>query len=346
MTMIRRGVAVGVAAFAGAVLAGCAAGGGIAPTTEPGGDTEVVQIAFFNPVAANAATQANQAGVEAAAEELGAEVTVFDAGFDQAKQISQMEDAIATGRYDAFVVMPVNGAALVGVTEDAVDAGITVVADWNNIGPDLGSIEPQVDGVVTVVAQSMASQGTLLGEATVAACEDIDPCLVVYMPGSFSQGSEQLRLDAALAVTEKHPNITVQTSADGEYSAGPAEAAMTDVLLALPEVDVVVSPGDQMTIGIVQAIDAAGKSDDIAIISAGATKEGIQLVRDGVIQANIVLLPWSEGYHAASYAIKAVRGETVPASVDSSSLSPFGPVATLETLSSPEGADFVGEYSG
>lgn len=345
MTMIKRGVAVGIAGFAGLVLAGCAAAGA-SPAAAPSDDSQAVRIAFFNPVAANAATQANQSGVEAAADEHGAEVTVFDAGFDQAKQISQMEDAIATGLYDAFVVMPVNGAALVGVTEDAIAAGITVVADWNNIGPDLGSIEPQVDGVATVVAQSMASQGTLLGQEAVSACEGVDPCVVVYMPGSFSQGSEQLRLDAALAVTDKHANIEVETSADGEYSAAPAEAAMSDVLLAMPDIDVVVSPGDQMTIGIVRAIDAAGKRDEIRIISAGATKEGIQMVRDGVVLANIVLLPWSEGYQAGTYAIQAARGEDVPRSVDSSSLSPFGPVATLKTLSSPEGSDFVGEYSG
>lgn len=341
MTHNRRGALVAVA-VASVLLSGCAAQQG--PSTGDSDDT--VQIAFFNPIAANAATQANQAGVEAAAAEFGGKVTVFDAGFDQALQISQMADAIATGTYDAFVVMPVNGAALVGVTEDAIAAGIKVVADWNNIGPDLSTIEPQVKGLSSVVAQSMASQGQLLGEQTVEACKGIDPCLAVYMPGSFSQGSEQLRLDAALAVTKKHAHITVQTSADGEYSAGPAEAATSDVLLALPNVNVFVSPGDQMTIGIVRAIETAGKKGAIKIISAGATKEGIQLVRDGVITANIVLLPQSEGYNAGKFAIQAARGEKVPASLDSTTLSPFGPVATLETLSTPEGSKFLGEYSG
>lgn len=327
-------------ALAGVLLAGCS--GQAAPSE---GD-EPIQIAFFNPIAANAATAANQAGAQAAADELGAIMTVFDAGFDQAAQISQIDDAIAAGIYDAFVIMPVNGAALVGATEDAIAAGIKVVADWNNIGPDLSSIDPQIDGLTSVVAQSMGGQGRLLGEQTVLACENIDPCVVVYMPGSFSQGSEQLRLDAALEVTGTHPNIEVKTSADGEYSAGPAEAAANDVLLAIPNLSVFVSPGDQMTVGIIQAIEDSGRMDQIKVISAGSTKEGVQLVRDGKILANIVLLPWTEGYYSAKHAILAARGESVPASLDSSTLSPFGPVATLETLSTPEGADFVGEYSG
>lgn len=336
--MMRRSLGL-LAAAAVSSLAFTACGVG---DDDAGEDT--VRVAFFNPVAANAATQANQKGVMAAAKELDAKVTVFDAGFDQAKQISQMQDAIASGQYDAFVVMPVNGAALVDVTEQALDAGIKVVADWNNIGPDLESIEPQVDGISSVVAQSMGGQGRLLGEETVKACEGIDPCTVVYMPGSFAQGSEKLRLDAALAVTKEHGHISVETSADGGYQAGPAQAAATDVILALPDVSVFVSPGDQMTIGIVQAIKDAGKK--VKVISAGATTEGIQLVRDGVVLSNIVLLPESEGRMAATYAIKAARGEDVPASLDSSTLSPFGPVANAETLATPEGTDFTGEYSG
>jgi len=344
--MIRgTGRLLALAALTSLTLTACGTAGD-AKGSGSGGKGKTVQLAFFNPVAANASTQANQAGVQAAADELGAKVTVFDAGFDQAKQISQMQDAIATGRYDAFVVMPVNGAAMVDVTKQAVDAGITVVADWNNIGPDLASIEPQVKGLTSVVAQSMGGQGKLLGEETVKACEGIDPCTVVYMPGSFAQGSEKLRLDAALAVTKPHSNITVKTSADGGYQAGPAEAAATDVLLALPQISVFVTPGDQMVTGIVQAMKKAGKTGKIKIVSAGATKDGIQLVRDGIVMSDIVVLPESEGRMSATYAIKAARGEHVPSSLDSSTLSKFGPVANAETLGSAEGKDFAGEYNG
>lgn len=342
--MRRQLAGVGALVLMGMTMGAC--GTDDAGTADGGSADKEVRLAFFNPVAANAATQANQKGAEKAAKELGASVTVFDAGFDQAKQISQMQDAIASGQYDAFVVMPVNGAALVDVTQEALDAGIKVVADWNNIGPDLSSIEPQVDGISSVVAQSMGGQGKLLGQETVKACEGIDPCTVVYMPGSFAQGSEKLRLDAAKAVTGKHANIKVKTSADGQYQAGPAQAAATDVILAMPEINVFVSPGDQMTIGIVQAVKDADRLDDIKLISAGATKEGIDLVRAGTVLANIVLLPESEGYKSAEFAIKAARGEDVPASLDSSTLSPFGPVATQETLGSATGKSFVGEYSG
>jgi ribose transport system substrate-binding protein len=311
-----------------------------------GDDESPVRIAFFNPIAANPVTAANYDGVLAEAAEHGADVTAFDAGFDQAKQISQIQDAIASDQYDAFIIMPVNGAALVSVTEEAIAEGIVVVADWNNIGPDLASIEPQVPGLTSVVAQSLGQQGRQIGEEIARGCEEIDPCTAVYMPGSFNQGSEKLRMDEVTAVTDGHPNIEMNTSADGGYQAGPAQAAAADVLLALGDVHVFATPGDQMALGIVQAIEDAGRSGEVKVISAGASERTIQLVRDGVLFSDIVTLPYSEGVYSARHAILAVRGEDVPASLDSITLSPIGPVATAETLGTGAGVDFKGEFPG
>ena len=69
-------------------------------------------------------------------------------------------------------------------------------------------------------------------------------------------------------------------------------------------------------------------------------------MRDGTVMADTVLLPTSEGREATRLAILAALGEDVPSSVDSIELSPIGPVATMETLSTPAGMSFLGEYEG
>ena len=308
---------------------------------------KAVRIAFFNVIAANHVTAANLQGVKDEAEKWGATVTNLDAGFDEAKQISQMQDAIASKQYDAWVVMPVNGAAVADTVRQAIDAGIVVVADWNNIGPDLSTIEPQVEGITSVVAQPFQGQGEAIANSVVEACEGVDPCDAVYMPGSFNQGSEQVRMDALKAVLASHPNIELHTSADGEYQPAPAQAAATDTLLAVDGVDVFATPDDQMAFGIVAAIEEAGKQDQVKVVSAGTTKRGVQMVRDGVLFANVVTLPYSEGVYSGRFAIQAVLGEgEVPPSLDSTTLSPIGVVATQETLATPEGEKFTGEYEG
>lgn len=308
-------------------------------------DAKTVRIAYFNPIAANAVTAATYKGIRASAKRMNAKVTMFDAGFDQNKQISQMQDALLSKQYDAFIVMPVNGAVLVKPTKDALAAGIKVVADWNNIGPDLGSIKPQIPGV-SVVAQSLGAEGRLLGQQIVRACKGINPCTTVYMPGSFKQATEKLRLDAAHNVVKKAPNIVWKTSAEGGYTSDGGLKAATDTILALPDVNVFATPADQMAVGIVQAVKNAGKTGKIKVIGSATTIEGVAAVRKGLIFADPVLLPYSQGEMSAKIAINMVRGIKVPASVDSFKLSPIGPVATQATLNTPAGKAFKGQYHG
>ncbi|MFD1716027.1 sugar ABC transporter substrate-binding protein [Amnibacterium flavum] len=343
---VNRAIATSVLAVMALSVTACSSGG---PSAGDASDTgeDVVRIGFFNPIGANVVTAANLKGVEDEAAKWGATVTSLDANFDQATQISQMQDAIASQQYDAWVVMPVNGVAVADTVKQAIEAGIVVVADWNNIGSDLASIEPQVEGITSVVAQPFGDQGQYIAEAIVSGCEDIDPCDAVYMPGSFNQRSEQVRIDALSAVIADYPNIVLHTSADGNFETAAAQAAANDTMLAIPGVDVFATPGDQMALGIVSAVEDAGRQDEIKVISAGTSEKTVQMVRDGSLFADIVALPYSEGVYSTRYAIQAVLGEgDVPPFLNSLDLSPIGPIATKETLSTGDGVDFVGEYEG
>lgn len=350
--MVRRSaLLVGLTVAAAAVGIGC----GDATTEEAtaGSSTSAaaasdqpVRLAFFNPVAANAATAAAFEGIKETAAKMNAKVTSFDAGFDQNKQISQMEDATVSGQYDAFVVMPINGAVLVRPTEDAIAKGIKVVANWNNIGPELDSIEPQVPGITAVVAQSLGHEGKIIGNAIVRACEGKNPCKAVYMPGSFKQATETVRMNAAKAVVEEQPHIELKTSAEGGYLADPARKAAIDVLQANPDIDVFATPADQMVVGVLQAIEAAGKTEQIDVIGGSSTTKGVELTRAGKLVSDYVFLPKTQAAKAAELAIRAARGEEVPRSVDSSQMSPLGDELTPEILNTPEGKKFKGEYTG
>lgn len=337
-----------VAGLAVTVLAGCSD----SASTSTGADAtsspvagKKIRVAFFNP-AVTAYTTANQDGVKAAVAKLGGELTVFDGQFDANKQLAQMQDAIATKQYDAFVVMPLNGALLAKPAAEAIAAGIKVVADWTDLGPELDSIAPQVTGISAVVGNKMGTdgQGQRLGEQIVAGCAGIDPCHAVYMPGVFSQATEQIRLDTAKTVVAQHSNIKLTVSADGKYSHSTAQSVATNSLLADPEIDVFATTDDSMLLGIVASVKDAGKTGKIALIGAGASKQVIALIRQGVVTSTLVLLPYSEGAKAAEYAILAAQGKTVPVSTDTVSLSPIGPIANKESLSTADGLTFTGEF--
>lgn len=344
----RTGTLAAVAALAAAALTGCSGTGGAASPTasSSGGAGKPVRVAFFNP-AVTAYTTANQEGVKAAVEKLGGKLTVFDGTFDANKQLAQMQDAIASKLYDAFVVMPLNGALLAKPTEEAIAAGIKVVADWTDLGAQLDSIAPQVTGISAVVANKMGTngQGQRLGEQIVEACVGVNPCDAVYMPGAFSQATEQVRIEAAKAVVAKYPNIKLKVSADGKYSNSTAQSVAASELLAKPNIKAFATTDDGMLLGILAAVKDAGKSGKVALIGAGASKQVIALIRQGVVTSSLVLLPYSEGAKAGEYAVLAAQGKTVPASTDTVSLSTIGPVATKTSLSTAEGQRFTGEFS-
>jgi ribose transport system substrate-binding protein len=336
----KRTVALGGLCVAFAVVLTLMAG------VSSGSTRKTVRLAFFNPIVANAFTASQYQGIQLSAKKYGATVTQFDAGFDQNKQISEIQDAIVSKKFDAFVITPVNGAVLVKPTQDAIAAGIKVVAIFNDIGPDLDSIKPQVKGISSVIGQRLSINGQLLGQWIVKACAAKNPCNAAYMPGSFKQGTEIIRLNALNKVLKAHPNIKTVQSAEGGYTAAPALKAATDVLTSHSNLDVFATSGDQMMTGIIQAVKNAGLSGKIKLVGNGTTIEGVGWVRAGTVLADPVGVPYTEGVLGAQYAIMAANGQKVPASVNELAASPVGAVATKATLSTKKGTSFRGQYHG
>jgi ribose transport system substrate-binding protein len=116
------------------------------PAEEPPAEEEMaeVRIAVFHPVLGNTYTKAVSDGVEDSAAKMGGSVEVFgsDPPFDATSQSNQIQDAIVSGNFDVFVIYAVDGNAVVPDVEDAIEAGIKVVAADVVIGPDARTYEP------------------------------------------------------------------------------------------------------------------------------------------------------------------------------------------------------------
>ena len=78
-------------------------GGGGSGAGDGGGGKEVKKIAFFGFASANSFAQATYAGIKEEAAKQGVQVKFFDPNFDSAKQVSQIQNAITTGEYQAFI---------------------------------------------------------------------------------------------------------------------------------------------------------------------------------------------------------------------------------------------------
>lgn len=341
--MHKRWMALAAAALMAFGIAAC--GGDDGGETEAAGGgggssetKEVKKIAVFGFAAANSFAQATLAGIKEEAAKEGVEVEFFDPNFDAQEQVSQIQNAITTGEFDAFIVQANDGNAVVPAIEEAIEEGIVVVGEFTPVGTKYDTIEPQVDGLI-FVGEPPTENGTALGELGVAACEDVDPpCQVAYLEGFKALPLDNARTDAVKAALQQGENVELVTSVEGGYTQESGLKAAQNVLQANPDVDVLIG-SSQAIAGAEQAIEDAGKTpgEDIKLIGNGGSRQAVQAVKDGRWFATYVIAEKSAGAKAAELAIKAARGEDVPKSFDTRQLQE--PKGTKDAL-----GDFEGQY--
>ena len=113
----------------------------------------------------------------------------------------------------------------------------------------------------------------------------------------------------------------------------PALTATQNVLSAHPDINVIVSSGDQMIAGAVKAAQAAGKAGKIKMYGNGCTFEAKQLILQGKQTGCTVYLPRTEAKFAVDLLVRAVNGERVSGrTIDPIALSPIGPIGTKANI--------------
>ncbi|HEX2196732.1 MAG TPA: sugar ABC transporter substrate-binding protein [Actinomycetota bacterium] len=308
---------LGIAVLATALLAAACGGDGGSdePSDSAGGQTaaeeEPVRVAFFG-TELNEFLAVIMDGAKSAVEEAGGTMQIFDSEFDPAKQFSQVQDAIAADRFDAFIIAPWDGPGLVPVVEEAEAAGIPVVSVNSPIGTKITELEPQVEGVVAAVQESVTGIGGQYAELFAGACGDLDPCKVAYVSGALGTTLEEILIGSMTEALEEYPNIELLEPVDGGgYQQQGAYEAVQDVLSANPDVDVVGSSGDQMALGSELAAEEAGL-DNVKVWGAGASCIGIKAVQEGRFYGTTLRVPFTDGELAGEFAVAAARGEDHP----------------------------------
>ncbi len=299
---------------------------------------EPIRIGLFGFSADNAFSIAAYEGLKQAAAEKGnVEIEFFDGGFDAQKQYNQVQDAVATGRFDGILVMAMGFASIVPAVEEAIASGIKVGSLEYALGPDATITDRfQVDGMTTFVGYNVASIGTRLAEATVEACADRDPCKVGLLVGSRSAAQDVPKIAAYEAVMKDHPQIETVATLDTWWAREQGLKATQDILQSTPDIDVITSFADQAIAGAEVALLGAGVevggADGVRLIGLGATTTALAGIREDRWYGTYVELPWEEGYLGGLNIISAIRGEPFEAIIDLETRSPAGAAVATKPL--------------
>lgn len=224
------------------------------------------------------------------------------------KQIAAVEDLITKG-VDALLLNPKDPDALVGVTKVAKAAGVPVfIID--------SSINPSADFVTTIQSNNLAN-GELAGEwlAKKFGSKKMNIALLSGNAGNpvgrtrkqgLLQGiaEEQLRSQGKI-------DLDVRTQMYTEWSYAGGLKAMEDVLVAHPDINVVITESDVCVLGAIKAIAQAGKTDDILIVAgADGQKEAIKYIMDTDFYGCTAMnSPVQIGKNAVQYAIEYINGK-------------------------------------
>lgn len=274
-------------------------------------DGKQVRIAFFSTVPENLFDAAELEGLKAQAQRMKATVTPFYSNFDASLQLSQCNQAVSSGKFDALVILPVDSTAIIPCVTNAKQKKIPVVATQLAIGPDPTTVEPQVPGQVGAVVTPAAKYGKEVAKVVLEQCGTTAKCNVVLLAGALWYQIDSLAQQEIQNLAQAHPNIKLVTTREAFWDAGLAQGAMADILTQTRDIQVVVTSGDQMTLGAERALSAAQVAPMPKLFGAGAGVLGIDAVKAGRWTGTFVVLPFDEGWLAGQMAIRAARGRRI-----------------------------------
>jgi len=236
----------------------------------------------------------------------GVTLQVEDAQNDVAKQQSQIQNFIAAG-VDAIVVNPVDTDATAAMSKIAADAGIPLV--YVNREPINIDTLPEKQAFV---ASNEAESGTL---QTQEVCKLLGgKGKAVVMMGELSNQAARMRTKDVhdVLATDACKGITIVEEQTANWSRTQGADLMTNWLSAGLEFDAVIANNDEMAIGAIQALKAAGRPmDKVVIGGVDATQDALAAMAAGDLDVTVFQNAAGQGKGALDAALKFARGETV-----------------------------------
>jgi ribose transport system substrate-binding protein len=334
---MRRVVVGSIVAAGVAALVGCGGGSSDDQGTS-GGSAEAnkhVNIAHFVAIQANPVEQVIIKSAKDTARANNATVTTFDSNNDVQRELANCQDAIASKKYDAFILKAVSGPPLISCAKQAMDAGIPVVVQGTALGPKQ-TTEPQVPGIVGSAVTLSTTNGVAIADLTNRACEKAkaNPCKIIYLfgPVAFDYASIT-RKTFKDTVKAKYPNIKVVAEAAANFDPDTGAQQARQLLQVHPDVNVVVNDSDPVAIATEKVVADLHKNG-IITVGAGGSKVGVDAIKAGKQFGDTVILPATEARAATLMAIKAARKEKVgDTTIDvTKDLSPVGTIVDAENV--------------
>lgn len=227
------------------------------------------------------------------------EVVVTDAAFNPAKQVADIEDLLRQN-ISLLIYWPVDDNAIADVLKRAVAAGIPTV--------QAGGGFTDSPGTVSNAYISQWKLGEMVARRLMADIGGKGKIIAMLPIAGTTAAVDQL--DALQTVLKEFPEVELLSAEYGDWNRAKAKQITENLLQRFPKIDGVFSPAGQMSIGVAEAFDEAGRLSEVTM-SPGDEYNGwlkwVTLHKQG----GAVTFPTRAGQEAVKIGVDILKGNKV-----------------------------------
>ncbi|TSD84231.1 substrate-binding domain-containing protein [Mycobacterium sp. KBS0706] len=249
---------------------------------------------------------AQEAAAKDQAAKAGCQVATADAQNDMGKQIGDVEDMVSKG-VNLLIINAADPQGLVPAINAAAAAGVKVVAIDSTVDPKAKYI--------TLIQSSNDQNGFQVGQWLAQSTQGKDLKIALLSGEKGNVVGQERRLGVFRGLVEGQlvnggkVGFAVVGQGWGGWTHEGGLKAMEDLLVAHPDVNVVLGENDSMVLGARKALEAAGKQNDVLLVAAAdGQKEALQLIQEGQYGATGLNDPDLIARTAVDVGMKALDG--------------------------------------
>lgn len=271
--------------------------------TDTGGSGETVVIGFSGPAADHGWLGAiNSAAIAQAEKYDDVELKVSEGTNDANLQISQIETFINQG-VDAIVLLPTDGAALTSAAIKAMQAGIPVInVDREFSSPDAAR--------VTILGDNYG-MGVSAGKYICGELGDNPNAIIGEIAGVDSLPLTQDR-SAGFAAGLAECGLEVGPRVAADFTIAGGQKAAAQLLAANPKFDAIWNHDDDQGIGVLAAIEQAGRDEFFMVGGAGSLNAMEAIKADDTVLKATVIYPSTQAADGIALARLIAQGGNMP----------------------------------
>ncbi len=246
-------------------------------------------------------------GARRAADDLGAELVVRTGAQETSiEQQVAIVDELVADNVSAIVIAPGDSVRLIPAVKRAREAGIPVVNIDNRLDPDFLARA----GITDVPFISVDNEaGAYLATRRLVA-DAASPAAAFVLEGIRGADNAEARRRGAVRGFEE-AGVPIVASESANWKIDEAYDVTKRVLIAHPEITHLFAANDMMALGASRYLRDAGRFD-VRVAGFDALEEARQAIATGELQASIDQQADVQGYTGVDYALRLLRGESVP----------------------------------